>query len=145
MPEEELGELRVTADGAPTGASLGSSVVLDTSEVPYMLDALMVLYHLGMASNFKAYSYQQQNQLQAVQQLEDAERRLQQAGTGTANESWVKHLKEAKLLFREDVTESVRHTTWYKVRLHPAPLRNSHCSIVQIYTPAFTGHLYHAK
>mmetsp|Transcript_34159 Transcript_34159/g.87346 ORF Transcript_34159/g.87346 Transcript_34159/m.87346 type:complete len:796 (-) Transcript_34159:86-2473(-) len=124
VPVGELGLLEVTAEGEGASCSEPAGSVLAAPEVPYMLDALMVLYHLGMASNFKAYSYQQQNQLQAVQQLEDAERRLQQA-SAAPNDQWVRHLKEAKALFREDVTESVRHTTWYKVMLFSASKRDA--------------------
>lgn len=89
--------------------------VLAVEDVPYLLDTLMVLYHLGLTSNFKAYSYQQQNQIQALQQLEDAERRLQRS-TSSPGDQWIRHLKETKAVFREDVMESVRHTTWYKVQ-----------------------------
>jgi Kip1 ubiquitination-promoting complex protein 1 len=101
------GDTGVGAEEA--GAEL---VALHFSE---LMDALMLLYHLGMSGLFKQASFQLQSQMQTISQLVDTDRRIQQYASTTGD--LVRHLKEARAVFRADVVDSVRLCAWYRVTL----------------------------
>jgi len=58
-----------------------------------LMDALMLLYHLGMSGFYKQASFQLQSQMQTVAQLDDTDRRIAHYATKTGD--LVRHLKEA--------------------------------------------------
>ena len=89
----------------------------DGELVALVFDGINWLYHLGLASKCKQASLQLQNQVSAISQLEDAAKRRDQAEP--TNPEYHKHLKEACVLFREDVVESVRQCSWFKALLYP--------------------------
>ncbi len=83
-----------------------------------MLDAAMLLYYLGLAPVLKNAAYQASSQEASVAQLADVERRLAGAGAGAAD--YARHLREAQHVFRDDIVDNTRLTTWNKVRRVPA-------------------------
>uniref|UniRef100_A0A061R568 RING-type E3 ubiquitin transferase n=1 Tax=Tetraselmis sp. GSL018 TaxID=582737 RepID=A0A061R568_9CHLO len=122
VPDAELGEVEVPPFSESELRGEGSPLTM--SEAPFVLDAMSVLYNLGVSTNFKAYSYHQQNQLQALQQLEDTERRLRRSSASLSGQ-WSRHLKETRSVFFDDVVEGVRYTTWYEVMLLSQTKRQS--------------------
>ena len=83
-----------------------------------LLDLLVLFFHLGMATNFKLATHQLQAQLQAINQLDDTDRRIAQHEV--YSEDQLRHLKEARAVFREDVIESVRLCCWHRLGLFSA-------------------------
>ncbi|KAH7290123.1 hypothetical protein KP509_30G032900 [Ceratopteris richardii] len=79
-----------------------------------LLDVMVLLYHLGVAPNFKQASYYLQHQVQYVNQLDDTDRQIR---TEKASGDALKRLKEARAGFREELIECVRQSTWCKVSL----------------------------
>lgn len=90
------------------GAFSGNSAV-------QLLDLLVLFFHLGVATNFKLATHQLQAQLQAINQLDDTDRRIAQQEV--YSEDQLRHLKEARAVFREDVIESVRSCCWHRLGL----------------------------
>eukprot|EP00249_Psilotum_nudum_P024720 c29275_g1_i2 orf=485-4546(+) len=79
-----------------------------------LLDTMVLLYHLGVAPNFKQASYYLQHQLQAIGQLDETDRQIHaEQGSG----DFLRRLKEARALYREDLIDCVRQSTWYRVSL----------------------------
>ena len=74
----------------------------------------MLLYYLGLAPVLKNAAYQASSQEASVAQLADVERRLAGAATGAAD--YARHLREAQHVFRDDIVDNTRLTTWNKVR-----------------------------
>ncbi|KAK3240182.1 hypothetical protein CYMTET_49961, partial [Cymbomonas tetramitiformis] len=60
-------------------------------------------------------SFQLQNQMQAIAQLEDTDRRIKRSDVKAGD--LVRHLKEARAVFREDVIECVQRGAWFRVTL----------------------------
>nr|AFN42812.1 E3 ubiquitin protein ligase-like protein [Marsilea vestita] len=79
-----------------------------------LLDIMVLLYHLGVAPNFKQASYYLQHQLQSITQLDDTDRQIR---VEKPSNDHLKRLKEARAVYREDLIECVRQSTWYKVCL----------------------------
>lgn len=79
-----------------------------------LLDIMVLLYHLGVAPNFKQASYYLQHQLQSIAQLDDTDRQIR---TEKTSSDLLKRLKEARAVYREDLIECVRQSTWYRVSL----------------------------
>eukprot|EP00898_Chlorokybus_atmophyticus_P004629 jgi/Chlat1/5167/Chrsp33S05151 len=99
------------------GVSATASGVLDAASnlrKAELLDCMTLLYQLGLSSNFKQASGHLQQQMQAIAQLEDTDRRIKRSEPGC---DMVRHLKEARAVFREDVIENVRMCAWYRVTL----------------------------
>ena len=90
-----------------------------------MLDAAMLLYYLGLAPVLKNAAYQASSQEASVAQLADVERRLAGAGAGAAD--YARHLREAQHVFRDDIVDNTRLTTWNKVRSVPAAALLTQC------------------
>uniref|UniRef100_A0A7N0U317 RING-type E3 ubiquitin transferase n=1 Tax=Kalanchoe fedtschenkoi TaxID=63787 RepID=A0A7N0U317_KALFE len=78
-----------------------------------LLDAMLLLYHLGLAPNFKQASYFMSQQSQSLSLLEITDRQIRDGACG----EHLKHLKEARNIYREEVLDSVRHCAWYRVKL----------------------------
>eukprot|EP00250_Pteridium_aquilinum_P015144 c22406_g1_i1 orf=516-4535(+) len=88
--------------------------VSDAVQEEELLDIMVLLYHLGVAPNFKQASYYLQHQLQYITQLDDTDRQIR---TEKASSDHLKRLKEARAVYREDLIECVRQSTWYRVSL----------------------------
>lgn len=88
--------------------------VSDVVQEEELLDIMVLLYHLGVAPNFKQASYYLQHQIQYVTQLDDTDRQIR---TEKTSSDLLKRLKEARAVYREDLIECVRQSTWYRVSL----------------------------
>jgi len=75
-----------------------------------LLDIMVLLYHLGLAQNFKQASFCMQHQMQSIAQLDDTDRLIR--GEKVSGD-YLKRLKEARTLYREDLIDFVRQCTWY--------------------------------
>nr|XP_043631994.1 E3 ubiquitin-protein ligase RKP [Erigeron canadensis] len=78
-----------------------------------LLDAMLLLYHLGLAPNFKQASAYMSHQSHSISQLEDTDRQIRERGNGEQ----LRRLKEARSVYRDEVIDSVRHCTWYRISL----------------------------
>nr|GMC63097.1 E3 ubiquitin-protein ligase RKP [Ipomoea batatas] len=87
-----------------------SSATLKEEE---LLDAMLLLYHLGLAPNFKQASSYMSRQSQSISSLEETDRQIRERACGEQ----VKRLKEARSVYREEVMECVRHCYWYRISL----------------------------
>lgn len=92
------------------GTSTLSSATLKEEE---LLDAMLLLYHLGLAPNFKQVSSFMSRQSQSISLLEESDRQLRESIYGDQ----VKRLKEARSVYREEVMDCVRHCAWYRLSL----------------------------
>ncbi|KAL5555872.1 hypothetical protein UlMin_038108 [Ulmus minor] len=78
-----------------------------------LLDMLLLLYHIGLAPSFKQASYYLSHQSQSISLLEEADKQIKE---GACIEQ-LKHLKEARNSYREEVMDCVRHCAWYRLSL----------------------------
>ncbi|KAI3451086.1 hypothetical protein Pfo_007751 [Paulownia fortunei] len=78
-----------------------------------LLDAMLLLYHLGLAPNFKQASSFMSRQSQSISLLEETDRQVRDSIYGDQ----VKRLKEARSVYREEVMDCVRHSAWYRLSL----------------------------
>ncbi|KAM7523681.1 hypothetical protein LguiA_013583 [Lonicera macranthoides] len=87
-----------------------SSATLNEEE---LLDAMLLLYHLGLAPNFKQASSYMSHQSQSISLLEETDAQIRERATGEQ----LKRLKEARSVYREEVMDCVRHCAWYRISL----------------------------
>ncbi|XP_075479160.1 E3 ubiquitin-protein ligase RKP-like [Primulina tabacum] len=87
-----------------------SSATLKEEE---LLDAMLLLYHLGLKPNFKQVSSFMSRQSQSIILLEETDRQIKES----IYEDQVKRLKEARSVYREEVMDCVRHCAWYRLSL----------------------------
>ncbi|XP_031385849.1 E3 ubiquitin-protein ligase RKP isoform X2 [Punica granatum] len=78
-----------------------------------LLDSLLLLYHVGLAPNFKQASYYIAHQSQFISLLEETEKQIREQVYGEK----LKRLKEARNGYREEIANCVRHCAWYRVLL----------------------------
>ncbi|KAH7565886.1 hypothetical protein JRO89_XS08G0031300 [Xanthoceras sorbifolium] len=78
-----------------------------------LLDALLLLYHIGLAPNFKQASYYMSHQSQSISLLEETDKQIRER----ACTEQLKRLKEARSNYREEVINCVRHCAWYRISL----------------------------
>ncbi|XP_076891434.1 E3 ubiquitin-protein ligase RKP-like [Bidens hawaiensis] len=78
-----------------------------------LLDAMLLLYHLGVAPNFKQASAYVTHQSHSIAQLEETERQIRERGSGEQ----LRRFKEARIIYRDEVIDSVRHCAWYRLSL----------------------------
>lgn len=90
--------------------SNNSSATLREEE---LLDFMLFLYHVGVAPNFRQASYYMSHQSQSISLLEETDRQIKER---PCNEQQ-KRLKEARSIYREEVIDCVRHSTWYRISL----------------------------
>jgi len=79
-----------------------------------ILDDIMMLYHLGISSQFKQASIYLQKQTQIITQLEETNRRIKRARELSEN---VETLLSAKKISTEDLVHNIRQCMWYRVTL----------------------------
>lgn len=87
-----------------------SSAMLREEE---LLDIMLLLYHAGVAPNFKQASYYMSHQSQSISLLEETDRQIKERPSIEQQ----KRLKEARNIYREEVIDCVRHCTWYRISL----------------------------
>ncbi|BBH05621.1 protein related to KPC1 [Prunus dulcis] len=78
-----------------------------------LLDVLLLLYHIGLAPNFKQASYYMSHQSQSISLLEEADKQIREK----ASNEQLKRLKEARNSYREEVINCVRQCAWYRITL----------------------------
>ncbi|XP_057774623.1 E3 ubiquitin-protein ligase RKP [Salvia miltiorrhiza] len=93
----------------PSTSSMSSATLKEEE----LLDAMLLLYHLGLAPHFKQVSSFMSRQSQSVSLLEESDRQLRESIYGDQ----VKRLKEARSGYREEVMDCVRHCAWYRLSL----------------------------
>uniref|UniRef100_A0A0D6R5Y3 B30.2/SPRY domain-containing protein n=1 Tax=Araucaria cunninghamii TaxID=56994 RepID=A0A0D6R5Y3_ARACU len=79
-----------------------------------LFDTMVLLYHLGLAPNFKQASYYMSHQSQSISLLDDTDKQIRAEKTSLEH---LKRLKEARNVYREDLVDCVRQCSWYKVSL----------------------------
>ncbi|KAA8530924.1 hypothetical protein F0562_005616 [Nyssa sinensis] len=82
-----------------------SSAILKEEE---LLDAMLLLYHLGLAPNFKQASSYMSLQSQSISLLEETDKQIRERACGEQ----LKRLKEARIGYRDEVMDYVRHCAW---------------------------------
>ncbi|KAI4345187.1 hypothetical protein L6164_012334 [Bauhinia variegata] len=90
-----------------------SNMSTATLQEEELLDVLLWLYHIGLAPNFKQASYYMTHQSQTISLLEETDKQIRERACGEQ----LKHLKEARNEYREDVVDCVRHCAWYRISL----------------------------
>ncbi|GAB4847671.1 hypothetical protein Ancab_026733 [Ancistrocladus abbreviatus] len=88
-----------------------SSVTLREEE---LLDAMLLLYHIGVAPNFKQASFYMSRQAQSISLLEEADKQIKE---GACVEQQ-KRLKEARNIYREEVIDCCLFRKVVPWRLH---------------------------
>ncbi|KAB2597297.1 E3 ubiquitin-protein ligase RKP-like [Pyrus ussuriensis x Pyrus communis] len=78
-----------------------------------LLDILLLLYHIGLAPNFKQASYYMSHQSQSISLMEEADKQIREK----ACSEQLKRLKEARNGYREEVIDCVRQCAWYRISL----------------------------
>ncbi|KAI3842213.1 hypothetical protein MKW98_026003 [Papaver atlanticum] len=78
-----------------------------------LFDALLLLYHLGLAPNFKQASYYTSHQSHSISLLEETDKQIRERSCGEQ----LKRLKEARNVYREELIDCVRHCAWYRISL----------------------------
>ncbi|CAI0428813.1 unnamed protein product [Linum tenue] len=78
-----------------------------------LLDTLLLLYHIGVAPNFKQASHYMSHQSQSVALLEETDKQIRERPCSEQ----LRRLKEARNDYREEVIDCVRHCTWYRITL----------------------------
>ncbi|KAL8134059.1 hypothetical protein AgCh_009217 [Apium graveolens] len=87
-----------------------SSAILKEEE---LLDALLLLYNLGLAPIFKQASSCISHQAQSISLLEETDKQIRERATGEQ----LKRLKEARTVYREELVDCVRKCAWYRISL----------------------------
>ncbi|KAL2907157.1 E3 ubiquitin-protein ligase RKP [Bienertia sinuspersici] len=109
-PHSQFGYRPVQHSRTVPEGSDNSSATLREEE---LLDVMLLLYHTGVAPNFRQASYYMSHQSQLISLLEETDRQIKER---PCNEQR-KRLKEARNIYREEVIDSVRHSTWYRISL----------------------------
>ncbi|XP_071735461.1 E3 ubiquitin-protein ligase RKP [Rutidosis leptorrhynchoides] len=78
-----------------------------------LFDAMLLLYDLGLAPNFKQALAYMSHQSHLISQLEETDKQIRERVSGEQ----LRRLKEARSVYREEVIDSVRHCTWYRISL----------------------------
>ncbi|KAI3901073.1 hypothetical protein MKW92_036280 [Papaver armeniacum] len=95
-------------------AAKGSRGHCSTISEKELLDALLLLYHLGLAPNFKQASYYTSHQSQSISLLEETDnKQIRERACGEQ----LKRLKEARNVYCEELIDCVRHCAWYRISL----------------------------
>lgn len=88
-----------------------SNLFSTTLKEEELLDAMLLLYHLGLAPNFKQASSYMSHQSQSISLLEETDKQIRERACGEQ----LKRLKEARSVYREEVIDCVRHSAWYRI------------------------------
>lgn len=109
-------EREATSSGRESVWTSGFNQARTTSWGPVeeeLVDMLIILYHLGVASNFKQASLSLQMQMQSINDLDEADRQIREGGSSDR----VRHLRDARIVYKEEVIDRVRRAAWYRVAL----------------------------
>lgn len=78
-----------------------------------LLDAMLLLYHLGLSPYLKQASYYMSHQSQLISQLEETDKQIKERSSSEQ----VKRLKEARNVYREELVDCVRQCAWHRISL----------------------------
>ncbi|PIA47944.1 hypothetical protein AQUCO_01400502v1 [Aquilegia coerulea] len=90
-----------------------SQLTTETLMEEELLDAMLLLYHLGLAPSFKQAAYYMSHQSQSISLLEDTDKQIKDKSSSEQ----VKRLKEARNVYREELVDCVRQCAWYRISL----------------------------
>ncbi|XP_015580547.2 E3 ubiquitin-protein ligase RKP isoform X1 [Ricinus communis] len=90
-----------------------SNMSSDTLREEELLDTLLLLYHIGVAPNFKQASYYMSHQSQSISLLDETDKQIRERGCSEQ----LRRLKEVRNDYREEVIDCVRHCAWYRISL----------------------------
>ncbi|XP_058006345.1 E3 ubiquitin-protein ligase RKP-like [Hevea brasiliensis] len=90
-----------------------SDITSATLREEELLDTLLLLYHIGVAPNFKQASYYMSHQSQSISLLEETDKQIRERGCSEQ----IRRLKEVRNDYREEVIDCVRHCAWYRISL----------------------------
>jgi len=108
------------SSSSSSSSNCTATSMLEEGELPEtisrarLLDAMINLFYLGVETNFKQSLRHCQNQASAIHQLNETTRRLKKM-KGT--KELLRHLKDARTIFRDEVIGSVRHASWHRVAI----------------------------
>uniref|UniRef100_A0A1D1Z8J2 RING-type E3 ubiquitin transferase n=1 Tax=Anthurium amnicola TaxID=1678845 RepID=A0A1D1Z8J2_9ARAE len=91
-----------------SSSSHSSSAILREEE---LLDALLLLYHLGVSANFKQAFYYKSHQTSLNTLLDDIDKQIREKSCTEQQ----KRLREARNVYREELVDCIRQCTWYRV------------------------------
>lgn len=94
---------------APLTSQLSSEVLRQEE----LLDVMLLLYHLGVAPNFRQAFYYMSQQLQSISLLDDTDKQIREKSCIEQ----VKRLKDVRNGYREELVECVRQCAWYRITL----------------------------
>ncbi|XP_043721494.1 E3 ubiquitin-protein ligase RKP-like [Telopea speciosissima] len=109
-PEFSYRPLQHHLRNVPMRTSHLSSATLREEE---LFDAMLLLYHIGLAPNFKQASYYMSHQSQSISLLEETDKQIKERACGEQ----LKSLKEARNAYREELIDCVRQCAWYRISL----------------------------
>ncbi|KAI5395757.1 hypothetical protein KIW84_062075 [Lathyrus oleraceus] len=89
-----------------------TDMCMDMLQEEELLYALLWLYHFGLDPNFKQASIMTL-QAQSISLLEETDKKIRDRACGEK----LKHLKEARSRYGEEVIDCVRHCAWYRISL----------------------------
>ncbi|XP_010261124.1 PREDICTED: E3 ubiquitin-protein ligase RKP isoform X2 [Nelumbo nucifera] len=110
QPESEFGYQTVQHLRIVPRMSNPPSAILREVE---LLDAMLLLYHLGLTPNFKQASYFMSHQSQLISLLEETDKQMKER---VCSEQ-LKRLKEARNIYREELIDCARQCAWYRISL----------------------------
>eukprot|EP00262_Sarcandra_glabra_P006517 TRINITY_DN18852_c0_g1_i1.p1 TRINITY_DN18852_c0_g1~~TRINITY_DN18852_c0_g1_i1.p1 ORF type:complete len:1277 (+),score=188.71 TRINITY_DN18852_c0_g1_i1:281-4111(+) len=93
----------------PRASHLSSSILREEE----LLDAMLFLYHLDLAPNFKQASYYMSHQSQLISLLDDTDKQIKERSCTEQ----LKRLKEARNVYRAELIDCVRQCAWYRITL----------------------------
>jgi hypothetical protein len=97
-----------TSSSAPASVSRPPPCADSAVREEELLDVLVLLYNLGIASNFKQASHFLQNQMHNMAQLDETDRQL-----AAARQDQQRTLREVRAVFLDDVAENARWSAWW--------------------------------
>ncbi|XP_021736630.1 E3 ubiquitin-protein ligase RKP-like [Chenopodium quinoa] len=93
----------------PEGSNISSATLREEE----LLDVMLFLYHVGVSPNLRQASYYMSHQSQSISLLEETDRQIKERPCHEQQ----KRLKEGRNIYREEVIDCVRHSTWYRISL----------------------------
>eukprot|EP00252_Welwitschia_mirabilis_P021316 TRINITY_DN5440_c0_g1_i1.p1 TRINITY_DN5440_c0_g1~~TRINITY_DN5440_c0_g1_i1.p1 ORF type:complete len:1320 (-),score=231.72 TRINITY_DN5440_c0_g1_i1:184-4143(-) len=79
-----------------------------------LFDIMVLLYHLGVAPNFKQASYYLSHMSHSIALLDDTDVQIRAENSSSEH---LRRLKDARNVYREDLVDCVRQCAWYRVTL----------------------------
>ncbi|XP_020257334.1 E3 ubiquitin-protein ligase RKP isoform X2 [Asparagus officinalis] len=94
-------------------APLTSQLSSDILRKEELLDFMLLLYHLGVAPNFRQAFYYMSQQLQSISHLDDTDKQIREKSSSEQ----LKRLKDVRNAYREELVDCVRQCTWFRISL----------------------------